>query len=657
MLRSKEGIIVYLVALAFCYSSGVYAKRSFINKIEYTPSKSMSRLTLNYNGEAGFKLKYLKNAKQYILEINGQEFHAKLTKRLKVKRRLGPISEITPYNVYGKKSKSRLLIQLRKNTKVISKKSKGKYFLCFTSSARLGSFSCDAPMDRISARSAVELRPEEAARQLVKTLEEPKDQRVYKGETVSLDSIDVSVHDVFRIVGDASGLNVISGEGVSGNISLSVKDVPWDQLLDLVLQSKKLKVSSSGNVLRITTFDEYTKEQEKIRVLKEMKADIEPVFMDIIPISFANAEDIKASIASLLKLGSENIASKTSATAKGAAIAANQPFTKGKIEVDVRTNSLLVTHTVEQIKRVRNLVKQLDVPSPQVLIEARIVSISDNYNKTLGINWSSLGLGGDRFGLGFAINPIIGSASDDEGDGGDGGEDPGEDPGADPGEDPGADPGTGEDTGSADSADAGFKVEVGNENGGGAFGMRLGTANGPNVSFYLDAAELNGKSKTIASPRLLVSNKETATITDGRKIRVTQTTGEGNTAQTFVDAVLSLTVTPQITNSGFVVLDLDLKQDVPADGGELESKSVKTKVLVQSGSTLVLGGVYNYGKGVSYDGVPILMDLPFIGPLFVNKSERIDKSELLMFVTPRISNIPPSLSLDSAEDMESSVLR
>ena len=654
-------VIIGVMALVFCSSSMSYAKRSLINRLDYIPGKNISRLMLQYNGDAKIKVKYLKSTNQYILEIDGQEFQANLTKRLRVTKRVGPVSEITPYNVYGKTSKSRVLVQLREKARIISKKSRGKYYLCFTRSGRMGSFSCDAPMDRISTRSAVEMRAEEAARQLVETLSDPQGQRIYKGETVSLDSSDISVHDIFRLVGDASGLNIISSSGVKGNISLSVKDIPWDQLLDLVLQDKKLKITASGNVIRITTIDEFTAEQEKLRKLKAAQAEAEPIFMAIIPVSYAKASDIKTAIAALLQLGSSQVVeggtTPTTTTS-------NASFSKGKIEVDVRTNSLLVTHTMEQIERVRSLVKELDVPSPQVLIESRIVSVADGYTKSLGINWGGLNIG-SKLGIGFAINPSAqdtsgggdagGDAGGDTGDGGtgDGGGDPG-DGGGDTGDGGTGDGGT---TGGAGSSDitGDFKVEVSGDTPGGAFGVRLGTTSS-NVSFNLEASELNEKAKIISSPRLLVSNKETASITDGQKIRITERNEDG-VSQAYVDAVLSLQVTPQITNSGFVVLDITLNQDVPVgNASQIETKSLQTNVLVESGSTLVLGGVYSYNKNVNYGGVPILMDLPFIGPLFSNKSDVLRKTELLMFVTPRISDISSSVGIEDSENDGKSIL-
>jgi type IV pilus assembly protein PilQ len=284
----------------------------------------------------------------------------------------------------------------------------------------------------------------------------------------------------------------------------------------------------------------------------------------------------------------------------------HQDFARGKIEIDSRSNSLVVTNTKDTIERLRKLVQELDVALPQVLIDAKIIVASETFTRQVGVSWGGRATSGGtgRAGVAGSFNNNTGISL------GDGGEE-------------------GLPTFSVSSGSGNFA--------GGALGFNVGAGRHGNLNAQLSLAEVNGISKTVASPRVVVNNKKTATVVDGTTLLLS-TPGGANTPGSIsqVSAALNLVVTPQVTSVGSVLLSLNLTRGLPNAQGNIDNKSIQTEVLVDSGSTLVLGGVYTFDQSKSERGIPLLKDLPFLGSLFRTNQDQNQKSELMVFVTPEI---------------------
>jgi type IV pilus assembly protein PilQ len=477
--------------------------------------------------------------------------------------------------------------------------------------------------DTIKNHAAAEDKSNEVANQLIETLNAPPEQKVYHGSRVSFEASNADVHDIFRLVGDASGLNVLTTGDVKATMSLSLKDVPWDQLLDIVLQQNSLKAAVMGNVVRVSTLEAYNKEQEEKTAAIRLGETLDPVIMAIIPLSYAKAAQMKTMISDLVVKTDAAPGAGAGAAAAGAAMVAKpssggtaplQAFVRGQIEVDERSNSLVITNTKEAIDRIRRLVKELDVALPQVLIDSKIVIASDNFSKSLGVSYG-----------GYAANVNQsqgGSLSFNNG---------------------AAVAGTST-TSTTTIAPPAFAVTstaaTSSQGSSGTIGMQQLIGNTFNLNMALSVAELKGLSKTVSSPRVIVNNKQTANVTDGTQIAtVTPGTANNPATTTYVQASMTLNVVPQITSAGSVLMDVQIHKDAPVAGSaNIDTKSLSTQVLVDSGATLVLGGVYAYQGTSSSTGIPGLMDLPIIGSLFRTDSQSMQKDELMVFITPQILN-------------------
>lgn len=628
-------------------------------------AKGVATIELNHQSPATFQVRELKDFDQVVVEAEGLQLPARLTRTIDSSSAESPVVQITPYNAGSKDPKVKLVIQLRGKTSVIHKNANGKFVLSLTAVKPIGAVgaapkpatkkSRDVVMigDEVSSKDAAPAYSDsvKVAKQLVETLDTEADKRTYKGSKVTFEAKDADIHSIFKLVGETSGLNIVTSTEIKGTISVSLHDVPWDQLLDIVLQQHRLRADAVGNVVHIITGDEYRKREDerrsklvKIVQKKVLSDELEPTVMAIIPVSFAKAKDLQSMIDKLLykyeekeKQGDEERLRKEKdkldldkqvaeiqnklARAEAAGQKADlskisvelqkdeEPevkikpsFVRGKIEVDERSNSLVVTNTKEAVERIRRLVKELDVPLPQVLIDSKIVVAEESWSKALGVQWAgkATNRSSGRQGIGAGANGGAVTLG-----------------------------------GAATTTAPSFAITA--PNAGLGFGFQLGAGQHGNLNLRLALGETTGKSKTIASPRLVVNNKQSATVTDGTTLNFFTAGGSGSQGSVQqVSAALSLSVTPQVTNSGAVLMDLDISNSSPNENRDIAAKAIKTQVLVESGSTLVLGGVYKFEQGTSEDGIPLLKDLPFIGQLFRTNSDDWKKNELMVFVTPQI---------------------
>lgn len=416
----------------------------------------------------------------------------------------------------------------------------------------------------------------------------------FKGERLSLNFQNIEVRAVLQLIADFTGINMVTSDDVAGTLTLRLKNVPWDQALDIILKTKGLAKRQAGNVIMIGPTAEIAA-QEKIELEATRQiAELAPLINENIQINYAKAEEI----ADLIKSETSTMLSD-----------------RGSVNIDNRTNKLLVHDVEERVVAIRQLISELDVPVKQVLIESRVVIANDDFSKDLGV----------RFGVtqyeqnGGDLNATTGNATGTSGMVSD------------------AEAGTG--IGLPNTNDRmNVDLPVSNQSAG---SIALAILSGNTlVDLELSALQLEGKGKIVSNPRVVTANGHKALIEQGVEVPYQEATSSGATSVSFKKAVLSLEVTPQITPDNRVIMDLQVNKDsvgqiyfgVPS----IDTREVQTQVLVSNGETIVLGGVYEQIKSSEVDRVPFFGDLPLIGALFRQTRERDEKSELLIFVTPKI---------------------
>jgi len=425
----------------------------------------------------------------------------------------------------------------------------------------------------------------------------------YVGEKLSLNFQSVEVRAILNVIADFTDLNVITSDSVAGNITLRLKDVPWDQALEIILQTRGLDSRRNGNVIWIAPRDELaTREKLALESAAQIN-DLEQTRTEAFAMSYQKAADV----AKLLSDKTQPILSK-----------------RGSAVVDARTNTLFVQDTPTRLEEVRKLLAKIDVPVRQVMIEARIVEASDSFSKNLGVRmgYFERGVSGRSPGLGFN-GPNVGAELVNTGQG------------------------MGLVTGTPVINGPGLNSNFP--------AAGLNSFNAGQISFILfnnsltrflnleiSALEADGKGKIISSPRVLTADQVEALIEQGTEIPYQQATSSGATSVSFRKASLALKVKPQITPDGNIIMTLDVNKDAPGAttpaGVQISTKHVKTEVLVENGGTVVIGGIYEQTERTDITKVPFFGDLPFVGRLFRNDSTSSQKTELLVFVTPRIIN-------------------
>jgi type IV pilus assembly protein PilQ len=425
----------------------------------------------------------------------------------------------------------------------------------------------------------------------------------YRGERLSLNFQNVEVRAVLQVIADFTGLNIITSDTVSGNLTLRLKDVPWDQALDIVMQAKGLDMRKNGSVLWIAPKDELLTKEKLELEQKAQISELEPVKTEIFQLNYQKAESFKQVFALDGASGGNNrILSK-----------------RGSAVIDPRTNQLFVTDIPSKLDEVRKLVQKTDVASRQVLIEARIVEASDTFSKDLG---AKLGFGLQKNSPGGNNVVEAGGQQNANADA------------------PGINL-TNLQTVNGNNVNLPAISRTGNQ--AGSFALSLFNAAATRfISLELSALEADGKGKIISSPRIVTADQLKALIEQGTELPYQQATSSGATSIAFRKANLKLEVTPQITPDGNVILDVDVNKDSVGQntvaGFAIDTKHVKTQVLVENGGTIVLGGIFQQTERKEVSKVPLFGDIPVLGNLFKNTSQVNDKTELLIFLTPKILN-------------------
>ena len=412
----------------------------------------------------------------------------------------------------------------------------------------------------------------------------------YSGEKLTLNFQAVEVRALLQVIADFTGLNIIASDTVGGNLTLRLKDVPWDQALDIILQSKGLSKRKNGNVVLIAPSDELATKEKLELEAKQQIIELEPLRTESFVISYAKASDIQT----LLSGGTQKILSK-----------------RGSATTDARTNTLFVQDVPSRLEEVRRLISQLDVPVRQVLIEARIVIADDKYGRQLGARFGS-GSGFTTNGRNVGIGANLGTTGAIA-------------------------------SGGIPSGDLNVNLPVPGAAGSLAMTI-LNLGNGNIVNLELSALEAENRGKVVSSPRIMTADKKKALITQGTEIPYFTQAASGGVTISFKQAILSLDVTPQITPDDKVIMDIEIKKDAVGvfvqsgtnSAPSIDVRTLKTQILVDNGDTAVLGGIFEQISRTDITKVPILGDIPIIGNLFKNTRKQEDKTELLIFITPRI---------------------
>jgi len=440
----------------------------------------------------------------------------------------------------------------------------------------------------------------------------------YSGEKVTFDFKDIDIRNALKLIAEMSDLNIIMSDDVSGTLTMRLVDVPWDQALELILSARGLGKEQTGTVLRVAPVEVLRAEYESKIEARKGSLQLEPLVTEFITLSYTKVADVKAMLDAAADSGK-----KAGPKVEGAMPEADSSglmSSRGSVLTDARTNTLIIKDTQESINNVKRLIAVIDKPIQQVLIEARIVEASDSFQHSIGVRWGgnynqqtsadfpgAVALGGTGGMTGANADSIISG-------------------------------------GVASATNRGMLIDLPAATGpgsGGAIGLSLGSfSNAINLDLELSAAQADGDAKIISNPRIVTSNLKSAKITQGAQIPIV-TPGTANSPATtqLVTAALTLDVTPQITADNGVILDIKVTKDSPTVfNGEtgIDSKSVTTNIYVKNGETIVIGGVYSRDKAENSSSVPFFSEIPFLGWMFKNKDVRDNKSELLIFITPKV---------------------
>lgn len=419
--------------------------------------------------------------------------------------------------------------------------------------------------------------------------------KTFTGRKISLDFQDVEIRTILQILAKESGMNIVASDSVNGKMTLSLKDVPWDQALDLVMQARNLDMRQQGNIVNIAPRDELLAKDKAFLQAEKDIADLGALYSQNFQLKYKHVEEFR----SILRLDNADTTGNRNTLVSG----------RGSVLIDPATNTLIVTDTRSVIEKFRKLIDELDVPAQQVMIEARIVEAADGFSRDLGVKFGATGkkkLKNDTSAFGWGVN---------SGFGGD------------------------------DKWGAETKINLPITAAANSISLVRAISSGA-LNLELSASESLSKTKTLANPRVLTQNRKEAKIESGYEIPFTVTSianGGSSTNTELKKAVLGLTVTPNITPDGQIIMTVKINKDSPAQcasGNQtilcISTKNLNTQAMVENGGTLIVGGIYEEDNGNTLTKVPLLGDIPVIGNLFKTRGKKTDRRELLIFITPRI---------------------
>lgn len=594
----KKGILLSIVLLLISTTTFAFELIS----VDFQQNKEVSELELYFDSNDVQANKFhVTEDKQIIVDLKNVKAKEKVIRGFDTSEFSGSIVYVSAYTKPGSENDLRIALQLRDNVRSILKRKPNRLVLEVEN--RFGAFSQQKVDDFSSLKDKIAESQKE-----IKGLNVPKSEALedilenltlsgrkkYIGKRVSINVKNVEVEEILNLLSEASGFNIILTEEVNKlpPLSLNLTNVPWDQVLDTILNLNKLVATKNGVILMVTTLKKATEDKKLEAEAKSLAKKEEPLVTKVFPISFTSTKDL---MAILKEYSTDN---------------------RGSMSEDTRTNSIIVKDVPIVIEKMRKIIEVLDTETPQVMIESKIVEVSETYSKTIGLT-NGVGFGYDPVGDANVPTSTVGSAPADGSNGG---------------------PGF-----SFSSASLGPSSNI--------FGLAIKKfGRVTDLAFNLQMLERETKAKIIASPKVITENKKEAKIstTDSRFFPVIARDEDGAVANSEfkeLKASLDLLVTPQVTNDGSISLDISLKKEqfgaqvdstIPPP---IQSRDIKTRVLVDNGSTIVIGGIYNFEKTESSSGVPFLKDLPLVGWLFRTPyNPSTNKNELIIFLTPRIIN-------------------
>lgn len=557
-------------------SNGAPAK---ITNLTYKGNASGGTIVVEGNKPLAFTTRTNADLHQLVVEVNNAVLPDRLKRSLNTKDIKGSIGAVDAYQNTGSNT-ARFVIQLREGVGEPAVQAEGNNLLIVASGA---------PVVKEDTPEAVEAGPVATA----ETVEAGGEQNIlanqtlsefmsgtskFYGKKISIEMNNMDIHDALNFITEESGVNMVVAEEVKGTVSLKLRQVPWDQALVLIMRAKKLGYTRQGSVLRIAPLSDLRAEEEDATKLAQARRALEPLRVRMFPISYAKVEDLEKRLKDFLG-------------------------ERGKAVGDARTNSLVVTDLPENMDRIAKLVSSLDTQPSQVLIEGKIVEATESFNRRVGVEW---GMTGSPVGIGNTSKGPVNLT-------------------------PTASLNTG-----------------GSSGGGSTFGLNIGTLDFlGNLSAALALSETEGLAKVISSPRVVTLTNEKANINQTTEVPIkTITTIAGGTSQEtyqYKSLALKLEVTPQITFDGSVIMQVAVQRQflAPQTGtastvAPVDSREATTKVLVKNGQTAVIGGIFTSDVTDGESGLPWFRELPVVGSLFKTKTVDKEKSELLIFVTPKI---------------------
>lgn len=440
-----------------------------------------------------------------------------------------------------------------------------------------------------------------------KLLREPTlEEKVYKGEPLSMEFENIPVRTVLDVLARFTNTNIVSSDAVQGEMTLRVINVPWDQVLDIILKSKNLDKRVNNNVILVGPADALAADEAKALEAQQKVNTLLPLRTEFIRLNYAKANDIMTLISEAKNSGGS--------TQNGGSLLSE----RGSVSIDSRTNTLIVRDISDSIQSVREMIEKIDIPVRQVMIEARIVNAKDTFSKELGVRWGLVMNRGDiQAGGSQTTLWDIRRGS--------------------PGQDYGRLGGTFRTGAEANN----MLVDLGAANPAGRIALGLLSLSDTLLDLELSAMQADNRGEVISSPKVLTTDKQKAKILSGQKIPYLTSAANGGSTVTFIDAALVLEVTPNITPDGKVGLELNVSNGAPVrttGGLAVAEDSIQTNVILEDGQTIVLGGVYKQTTGNTVTKVPFLGDLPYVGRLFKSENKQNNKEELLIFITPKLLN-------------------
>lgn len=528
-----------------------------VENIQFLAQEKGGTVVIKTSLPANYILRENPENSQFVIELKNTEIPKRMERPLITKDFPSKVGSINAYSSAGGNA-SNVVIQM-KNGAGVEVQQQGNQLLVF-------------PKSEVPVQNAG-FSPLQQSENIDDLL---ANSRQFRGKKINIEVQDTPLKDILNLISEESGVNMVVDNDVEGATTVKLRDTPWDQALVLVLKSNSLGYQRHGNVLRITTLEKLREEANQIKQINEAKQNSVPLAFQVVPVSYASVTDLEKQVKPFLS-------------------------SRGKISSDKRTSSILINDLPVNIKQVERLIKSLDFPPPQVLIEGKVIEAQESFSKDIGVNWQVSGQDvqvGTSGGQPVNIRPEL---------------------------------------------DISTGASAGNLN----LNLSLGVLEFfGDLTSQLSISERDSRVKVISSPRVVTMTNVEATVHQTTEIpTITQTVSDGVVSRSvnFKPVQLQLKVTPQVTSDNSVVLNVDLKREFAGEVVEqttqaraINQRSAKTKVLVKNGQTAVIGGIYQSDSTVSEQGVPYLRKIPLIGRLFESTSKTDEKSELMIFLTPRI---------------------